>query len=325
MSDIYRYRGNTTVIQRTIKDDAGNPLNIAGWNLLLVINAEENPTDTTNEMARLTGVVTDAPNGKVEFSPAYSDVDYVGTFYYEIQATDATGVVSTVMKAAFIFFQDIAKPIDWIWTPDGTVGEEIAIDGSEVFWMTKRAALDKWTHQDRGGVPVIRAEMDAASSTWRTFFVVGAQVPRGGSWPLGIEISVLFYIDDGEGVLHFETTSMLHTWGDTELSLEGPYARSPTYNYSKDVDELLLSPPGLTWDMSGWVAGWYYIKMRIPDDDLTNVTMTIHPQAGPEDWKDWGLVLLNHHAPVRVGISMTQNVSNSSARVELAEIRVVAL
>lgn len=199
MSDIIRFRGDTTVIRRTIKNDAGAVLNIAGWTIWLTINAEARPADTTNQIAQMPGVITDAPNGVVEFSPDAVDVDYVGTYFFDIQAVDASGVVSTLNHARFIFLQDIMKSNPGqIWTPNGVTGERWTDweDSSGPFRGFMDCSDDTenwWEFQVRGGVPVVRWS-GATTGTWLTLEFAGDQAV-GGVWgPTGVwEFTGLMY------------------------------------------------------------------------------------------------------------------------------------
>lgn len=106
--DIIRYRGDTRRIRRTVKS-GGSPVNITGWLFLLTVSSEKSPADTTSQVAQIAGVIADAAGGVVDFTPAAGDVDTAGAYYYDIQATDDSGSVTTLVKGTLTLLQDITK------------------------------------------------------------------------------------------------------------------------------------------------------------------------------------------------------------------------
>lgn len=108
--NIERYRGDTVPDQFTIKDSAGAVVNITGFTFLLSVNTEAKPTDVTNQVYQLTGTITDAPNGKVEFAPNASEADQTpGTYYYDVQMIDGASAKSTIVIGKYKYIQDITK------------------------------------------------------------------------------------------------------------------------------------------------------------------------------------------------------------------------
>lgn len=108
--DLERYRGDTVPDSFTIKDSTGTVVNITGYSFLMTVNSDKNPADATNEIYQLTGSITDAPNGVVEFEPSAVQADQPpGTLYYDIQMTDASSKISTIVKGKLKYLQDITK------------------------------------------------------------------------------------------------------------------------------------------------------------------------------------------------------------------------
>lgn len=109
MTEITRYRGDSYADQFTIKDSAGVAVNIAGYTFTMTLNTEKSPIDNSNEVYQLSGTITDAPAGKVEFAPTPVQADIVGTFFYDVQMVDGGGGIRTLAKDKYKYTQDITK------------------------------------------------------------------------------------------------------------------------------------------------------------------------------------------------------------------------
>ena len=129
MSDITRHRGDTRRIQRTVKEN-GVAIPITDWTFLLTISREEDPVDTVEQIAQIIGVITDAANGVVDFTPLAKDVDWVGGNFFDIEAVDSDGGISTLDKGQFTLLQDITKdPETRVYLFEGTLDELLPNDG----------------------------------------------------------------------------------------------------------------------------------------------------------------------------------------------------
>lgn len=106
--DIERKRGDTYPIEITVLNN-GAAMNISGASFLLTVDPNKEPADATSNICQLVGVVTDAPNGRVSFTPTAQQMDHVGKFYHDIQMTDGTGAKRTVDAGKFTLKQDITK------------------------------------------------------------------------------------------------------------------------------------------------------------------------------------------------------------------------
>ena len=109
--DVCISRGDTTAFQFTIR--SGTPPvadDITGFSYLLTVDLDQDPTDATNNLFQLTGTITDALNGVVEFSMSTSQADQLPNIYFfDVQQTDGTGAIRTVVIGQYEFRQDISK------------------------------------------------------------------------------------------------------------------------------------------------------------------------------------------------------------------------
>lgn len=108
--NLIRARGDTTGDVFEVKDKDEAALDITGYSFLLTVNTSKTPTDITNQRYSLTGNITDAVSGVVEFAPDAVEADQApGTYYYDIQMTDLGGKISTKVKGKYKYIQDITK------------------------------------------------------------------------------------------------------------------------------------------------------------------------------------------------------------------------
>lgn len=107
---ICRQRGDTFPWTFTILDSEGSPLDVTGFTFLLTVDPAENPTTSANNLFQLTGSIVAPPtNGVVQFSMTALQADHVGSFFYDLQMTDGSGNIRTVIKGPFTFEQDVTK------------------------------------------------------------------------------------------------------------------------------------------------------------------------------------------------------------------------
>ena len=105
-----RKRGDTAPDVINVTDLAGNPLNVTGFTFQMTINTDKRPTDVTNQVAQIAGTISDAANGVVEFIWSAANADQTpGTYYYDIEQVDASGLVKTIAKQKYVIYQDITK------------------------------------------------------------------------------------------------------------------------------------------------------------------------------------------------------------------------
>ncbi len=285
MSDIFRHRGDTTVIQRTITGNTGAVLNINGWNLVLTLNSVAMPVDASGQMAQIIGVITDGLNGVVEFPPEAADVDRVGSFFFDIQAVDGGGVVSTIDHGQFILNQDITKSQpQQTFIPSGTIGEAYPTDASDIFRVWCDGADDtesKMVYRVRDSVPVIAWEGPQAG-VWWTFEFAGA-LAVGGPWgPIGVwEYTMLVYWNVGARILFrsdlYDICHTLMSCSDDRIRLEcESYHPYGTDDSSENVNFMF----GAARTVDEWAAMRYRI-----DCDTPQVSGKVWYPADPVNWE----------------------------------------
>lgn len=110
MTDITRKRGDTYADEFAITSETtGLAIDITGYSFLLTVDPEKTPADATNNLFQLTGTITSAANGVVEFAPNASQADNVGAYYFDAQLTDTAGRIRTFDSGKYKFVQDVTK------------------------------------------------------------------------------------------------------------------------------------------------------------------------------------------------------------------------
>ena len=107
-----RFRGDTKAHLFTIKTAKGNAIDITGFTFRLTVNTDENPTvaQPGTVLFTLTGTITDATRGQVEFAPTAMEADQTpATYYYDVEMTDVASRIDTIAKGEYLFKQDISK------------------------------------------------------------------------------------------------------------------------------------------------------------------------------------------------------------------------
>jgi hypothetical protein len=113
IEDIYYTKGDTTIIPfQVFEADGTTPHALDGSDTFeFTVDPSQCPPDDTTKLFSVTGVITDAPNGKVTFSPTTLNTDKTkGKYYYDIEAVFITGpVTQTLMKGAFYLSGEITQ------------------------------------------------------------------------------------------------------------------------------------------------------------------------------------------------------------------------
>jgi len=121
--DITRRRGDTRNYVLTVKDKDGSPIDVTGYTCLLTVNTLKAPDLRSSPV---TGSVVFQASGAPTTSPIPSPLDgkltidmgsfgggspppQPGSYFYDIQITDANGRISTVLAGKFKVVQDITK------------------------------------------------------------------------------------------------------------------------------------------------------------------------------------------------------------------------
>ncbi len=88
----------------------GTPIDITGFSFLLTVDIDPDPTDASNNLFQLTGSITDATGGVVDFSPSAVESDQTpDVYFYDIQQTDGGGKIRTIATGQYEITQDVTK------------------------------------------------------------------------------------------------------------------------------------------------------------------------------------------------------------------------
>lgn len=102
-------RGDSDAKGFIVKTAAGVVVDISGFSFRLTVNTEKNPAPGT-QLFTVVGIITDAAAGKVGFAPTAVDTDQTPSkYFYDIEQTDGSGAISTLIKGKCEIIQDISK------------------------------------------------------------------------------------------------------------------------------------------------------------------------------------------------------------------------
>jgi hypothetical protein len=104
--DIFVCQGDELPWSFTLKGSNGSAVDITGYIFTMDVDELENPNPatTTTQLFSLSGTISDAPNGVVEFAlEALQAQTDVGRYYYKLYVTDADGHTYTAVVGRFIF------------------------------------------------------------------------------------------------------------------------------------------------------------------------------------------------------------------------------
>jgi len=103
-------RGDSDAKGFIIQDSLGVAIDITGFTFKLTVSLDKDPTDQVNEQFSITGIITLATAGTVSFAPTTTDTDITpGIYFYDIEQTDVSGAIKTVIKGRVRIIQDITK------------------------------------------------------------------------------------------------------------------------------------------------------------------------------------------------------------------------
>ena len=117
--DVERRRGDTKTFSIRLKDSSGNPLDVSGYTALLTLNTDKAPDIDASpvvgtQVFQAVGVQASSPgtDGVLSFPMAqFAASPYVdvGSYFYDVQVTDAAGEIFTPLIGKFKVVQDITK------------------------------------------------------------------------------------------------------------------------------------------------------------------------------------------------------------------------
>lgn len=108
---ITMYRGDGYPIILALTDKTtGAAIDLTGCSLIMTVSTLEFPPDNSTKLFDVVGVLDANPaTGKVSFTPNPSDVAVTGSYFYDVQLTNNSGHIRTVVKSTFTVSQDITK------------------------------------------------------------------------------------------------------------------------------------------------------------------------------------------------------------------------
>ena len=113
--DICWGRGDNDPKGFTIKDSAGAAIDVTAFSFTMTVNDAKNPEPVGPpivgvEQFTIVGVIVNGPAGQISFSPLTSETDIpAGTYFYDIEQTDASSKIKTLVKGKLKIIQDISK------------------------------------------------------------------------------------------------------------------------------------------------------------------------------------------------------------------------
>ncbi len=103
-------RGDSPVIPVQVRDDSETVVDILGYTFTLTVDTSPAPSSAANNQFTLSGVITDAPNGRVQFQPTESNTNLApGVYFYDIQMVTTAPSKRTILAGEFEVRQDITK------------------------------------------------------------------------------------------------------------------------------------------------------------------------------------------------------------------------
>lgn len=110
MTDITRKRGDTYAEEIVVVDANGAAIDITGYTFRMTVDPSRFPDTAANNLFTISGTITDAASGAVEFAPTALQADQTpGVYWYDVEMTDTLGRIKTIVTGKFVFEQDISK------------------------------------------------------------------------------------------------------------------------------------------------------------------------------------------------------------------------
>ena len=109
--NICRVRGDTDSFTVSLVDASAVAIDLTGSTVVLTVDPSNEPGDALANLFTLTGALSGTPtDGVVTFTLTALDADQVPeTYFYDVEWTNAGGVIKTVLRGTFTFEQDITK------------------------------------------------------------------------------------------------------------------------------------------------------------------------------------------------------------------------
>lgn len=108
--DVCWGRGDSDAKGFEVQNSAGAAINITGFTFKLTVSSERDPADQVNEQFTIVGVIGSPTAGTVSFAPTVTDTDITpGIYFYDIEQTDVSSRIKTIIKGKCRIVQDITK------------------------------------------------------------------------------------------------------------------------------------------------------------------------------------------------------------------------
>lgn len=176
--DIAWGRGDNDSKRFVIKDVTGAVVDISGFSFIMTVNSEKSPVNQVNQKFTIVGNITDGPNGKVSFTPAFLDTaDLLGCFFYDIEQIDLSAQIKTLVKGRVFIEQDITKFPPAI---GGIIGSNY--DGSD--YQIRPTVLTGLTNTKQGLLIASLLINAAGNATTRIIMTLGEVAPPNVTFSL---------------------------------------------------------------------------------------------------------------------------------------------
>jgi hypothetical protein len=112
--NLCRTRGDTSTFTVTVTTDGTTPIDITGFTFLFTVDPSSEPTDNLNNLFQLSvgsGItLTDPTNGVMTIGITALQADQLPeTYFYDLQMTDTSSLITTILKGEYEILQDITK------------------------------------------------------------------------------------------------------------------------------------------------------------------------------------------------------------------------
>lgn len=110
--DLCFSRGDTVTFSFTIREGTPpTPIDITGSSFLLTVDPSPAPTGSGNNLFQLTGaIIGAATDGTFAFQPTAVQMNQTpSVYFYDVQWTDASSEIRTVISGQFEIQQDVTK------------------------------------------------------------------------------------------------------------------------------------------------------------------------------------------------------------------------
>ena len=108
--DITRTRGDTYPVRLVLKDKLGTRIDLTGWSFRLTVDPSPAPADAASKVIGLAAIPTAPETGAVALPLTTTDAAIApGTYYFDVEATDAAGFVRTLASGRWTVIPDITQ------------------------------------------------------------------------------------------------------------------------------------------------------------------------------------------------------------------------